>query len=106
MTPEGEELRKVSPKDRLRHLRDGWSDEIPDEIIHSSSPNRDFKVRVNWFQGVTSTLEVALKAIDDPTLEAEVTKFVTYYTSDVFKAQGRRNLSRHLQQVNYFDWCF
>lgn len=87
MTPEGEDLRKLPPKDRLRHLRDDWSDEIPDEIIHSTSPNKAFKVRVGWFQGVTATLEAALEQIDDPALEAEVTRFVNYYTSDVFKAQ-------------------
>ena len=89
MIPELERLRKLSPKEKLRHLRDDYSDEIPDEIIHSTSPNNAFKVRRGWFQGVTANLEAALKETDDPVLEAEVKWFVNHYTSDVFKAQGR-----------------
>ncbi len=66
MTPEEEKLMRLPPKDRLRHLRDDFSDEIPNEIIHSTSLNKAFKVRVGWFQGVTATLEAALEQIDDP----------------------------------------
>lgn len=78
---------KLTPTDRLRTLRDSWSDEIPEEIIHSNSRNNRFKVRKNWFQGVTATLEEVLEGIDDEDFEKriKIAEFVTQYTSPSFK---------------------
>lgn len=34
---------------RLIELRDEYSDEIPKEIVHSTSPNNRFKCRASWW---------------------------------------------------------
>ena len=39
-------------KQRLLTLRDWWKNDIPDEMVHSSSPDRFYKVRTGWFQGI------------------------------------------------------
>jgi hypothetical protein len=44
--------------DRLQDLRLGWSDEIPREIIHSTSKDTKYKVRGSWFGIVLLRLEL------------------------------------------------
>lgn len=46
--------------EKLRDLRDNWSDEIPTEILHS--PGRlQFKARKAWFQAIYAWIEIGLK---------------------------------------------
>lgn len=72
----------------LRTLRDNWSDEIPDNIIHgpiSGTDKKQFKVRRNWWQGVVGSLgRLQLKGLISPEMNDEVTEFIAYYTSDQF----------------------
>lgn len=44
----------------LKKLRDNYSDEIPGEIAHSTSENRDYKVRTSWW----GQLNMRVKALD------------------------------------------
>ena len=54
--------------EKLRAMRDGYSDEIPEIILHSSrgldgKPTQTppkYKVRKGWFQGVISWLEIGI----------------------------------------------
>ncbi len=82
-----EDIRHLSVPDKLRYLRDNFSDEIPDQVIHSTSPNNAFKVRRNWFQGVVATLERALDEglVSNPDMEWRVNVFIRDYTSQEFK---------------------
>lgn len=48
-----------SPLEHLIVLRDTWSDEIPDRVIHSDSRIMS-KARRNWFVGVVADVKVAL----------------------------------------------
>ncbi|MBI2128901.1 hypothetical protein HYU07_01545 [Candidatus Woesearchaeota archaeon] len=45
----------------LRCLRDEYSDEMPQEIIHSASPNNKYKVRVGWW----GNLSLRLSALEE-----------------------------------------
>lgn len=40
--------------DLLNQLK-GWSEEKPDEIIHSTSPNPENKYRLGWFSNIISS---------------------------------------------------
>ena len=43
---------------RFQDLHDNWSDEIPEEMIHSDNPvNNRYKVRGNWFATIKSNFE-------------------------------------------------
>ena len=51
-----EETRKLTDEElalhqikKLRKLRDDYFDEIPAEIIHSPSPDNNYKCRTSWF---------------------------------------------------------
>ena len=43
--------------EHLRQLRDDYSDEIPEEIIHEGK----FKVRGRWFASIIADLEIGLR---------------------------------------------
>ena len=38
----------------LKHLRYEFKDDIPEKILHSNSPNSNYKVRKSWFVGVVA----------------------------------------------------
>lgn len=82
-----DEIGRLSVPDKLRYLRDSFSDEIPEEVVHSTSPNKKFKVRKGWFQGVTATLERALDEgfVANHDIELQVKDFVEEYLSQDFK---------------------
>ncbi len=75
--------------ERLRWLRDEFSDEIPEEILSGVSPQKNFKVRRNWWQGVVGTLANALERgkITNPEVQEEVKGFLEHYTSEKFHEQ-------------------
>lgn len=70
--------------ERLRDLRDSYSDEIPKEIVSSISPEKRFKVRKVWWQLITLNLRQALKKgqIPNPEIQEEVEGFLEHYTSE------------------------
>lgn len=81
MTEDLQPLTKEEVVDYLTHARDDWSDEIPAQMIHSDAQNNKFKVRKNWFVGVSAMLSNVLdeNVIKNP----EPTK-----KSDIDKANG------------------
>ncbi len=71
--------------ERLRCLRDGYSDEIPEEILHGQGR---FKVRRNWWHGLIGYLERGLEYGDIPKeFGEEIEAFVERYTSEEFHRQ-------------------
>ncbi len=49
---------------RFTELRDDYSDEIPEQVLHSYTPRYEkppkYKVRGNWFQGVSGAVRRAI----------------------------------------------
>lgn len=71
--------------ERFQWLRDKFSDEIPDKVLHGRG---DFKVRRNWWQGVVSNLERGLgNGVVPEELRPEVESFLDDYTSEEFHKQ-------------------
>lgn len=74
--------------EKLRILKDEFSDEIPNRTISSYRPDKKFKVRRNWWQAVTSVLE---KGLDEDIVpeksRPDVESFVKHYTSAEFRDQ-------------------
>ncbi len=79
---------EIDPKslliEKLKHLRDDYSDEIPAEMVHSSSPERMFKVRRSWFHSLLVRLEVGLMdgVIKDPEVVSKVEEFTQWAKED------------------------
>lgn len=68
--------------ERLRWLRDDFSDEIPSEVM---SGHGNFKVRRNWWQGVVGYLWLGVRdASFDSKFLPDVERFLSDYTSDEF----------------------
>lgn len=88
-------------KKRLRKLRDDYSEEIPEKILSGISPDRKFKVRRNWWQGVVGSLLNTLKwnLITDPEIRAEVEEFTNHYKSEEFHDQPLTT-ARDIQRAN------
>lgn len=71
--------------EHLKRLRNEFSDDIPDTVLHGDG---SFKVRRNWWQGVIGDLETALsKGLVPNDLKQETEGFLEHYTSDEFHAQ-------------------
>lgn len=70
---------------RLTSLRDDWSSEIPEEVLHSDSDDGQHKVRNAWFGGVIGELDLLLiDHEEDPEAAefvAEAQAFVAKYKS-------------------------
>jgi len=82
---------EFSPLTHLAFLRDQYSDEIPQIIIHSTAKNNRFKVRKAWFAGVVGDLEIALTdgLITDPDTVLQANNFIDKYSSKDFNHQER-----------------
>ena len=86
--------------ERLRWMRDDFSDEIPDIVLRGwmAKETRMFKVRRNWWNGLVGCLErMMLKGWIDPKMLDEVGDFVGHYTSEEFHYQpltSREDISR------------
>ena len=70
----------------LERLRDEYSDDIPQEIVHSNSLNNKFKVRGSWFQGVIAILENGITegGITDPVVIQRVERGINRFTTRKF----------------------
>lgn len=66
-----------------------FSDDVPKQVIPNTTPNNAYKVRRNWFQGVTATLEtmIANGGIEGETL-VHIQQLVERYTSQEFREQS------------------
>ena len=87
----------------LNHLRNEYSDEIPNEIINSTSDNPLYKVRKAWFDNIIRVIhEMAMDYyfMDDTT---ELDKFTSYYTSGEFQARltTAEDISRGNEVLDY-----
>lgn len=87
----------------VREHRDGWSNEIPTEILHSTkyvdgvATTPKFKCRRMWFQGVFSRIELGL---DDGFISTRTKQlyddFQKYIDSSKFRQ--RRTTSEDIQR--------
>lgn len=81
----------ISPIEYLRVLRDDYSDEIPELVLHgpvSAVDRKAFKVRRNWWNGVVGGLDrLQSKGLVPPGLDEEVQNYVSHYSSDEFHNQ-------------------
>ena len=86
-----QEKERISPIEYLRTLRDDYSNEIPEQVLHgpvTSSDRKKFKVRRNWWHGVVGGLgRLQSKGLVPTGLEQEVKDFVDHYTSEEFHTQ-------------------
>lgn len=79
-------------------LRDGYKNEIPDQIIHSTDSDNNYKARVAWFTSLVGMLEPFkedyLEDLEDrESLELldEIDSFIKYCTSADFIEKERTN---------------
>lgn len=85
-----------TPLEHLRYLREEFSDEIPEKIIHSGP----YKVRKNWWQGVTADLEAVIEDEDikDSELLTEVQSFLINHLTDEFNE--RLTTAQDIEEAN------
>ncbi|MDD5147284.1 MAG: hypothetical protein PHV63_01870 [Candidatus Daviesbacteria bacterium] len=93
-------MNKEFREDLIRY-RGGYSDEIPEEILHSTSPNNNFKVRKSWFQGLVAHLEngIVFGEITEPDTIRKVERGLRRFTSERFR-QKVRTTRRDIQYAN------
>ena len=75
--------------ERIRWLRDDFSDEIPPTILHGSG---DFKVRRMWWQGVIGDIDLALlldNGVVPKELIPEARIFLKKYQTEEFRGKAR-----------------
>lgn len=85
---DGEPITVPDPKTRqLRLLMNAYSDEIPEELIESTSSNRYFKSRKNWFMAVVHALNSGIKSgeFQNQQLVGTINYFLNYTYSDQFR---------------------
>lgn len=74
--------------ERLKNLRDDYSDEIPAQTLSGPVTERDrkkFKVRRNWWHGVVQELSLLFsRSLIPSNLIREAQNFIAYYTSENF----------------------
>ena len=87
----------------LRGLRYDWSDEIPEEIIHSDAPpdKRYSKARTSWFTSVTADVYYALEEgeIKTPQGKAVAEQLITRFTSEEWANQDLTT-AEDIQEAN------
>lgn len=71
--------------ERLRHLRNDWSGEIPDKVVHLGA----HKARRSWFQAIVAELKVGIQEgeITDPAKIRAAEEFMGRYTAPEFLNQ-------------------
>jgi len=76
---------KTMQKAELLELRDDYSDEIPDTVVHG---NLTYKVQRNWWTGVVGVLaNLASEGVLQGELIREVDRFIKRYSSQEFHRQ-------------------
>jgi len=85
------EQERLSPIDYLKMLRDEYSNEIPDQILHGpvsvTNPKRN-KARRNWWFCVVGRLDkLRSKNLVPFGLDEEVNDFIKHYSSKEFHNQ-------------------
>ena len=74
----------------FKDLRDNYSEEIPEEIIHSGSQNNKYKVRAGWFHNVSLRFDVLNKRKMVPEyLMQKRAELLRDYNTSVEKNNGR-----------------
>jgi hypothetical protein len=71
---------------RLKGLRDDWSDEIPNKILHGDSEvdAPKFKVRKNWWESLVGNLDLLIDLHQLPLeLEQEIELFDEKYAKEI-----------------------
>ena len=85
--------------DRLRTLRDDWSDEIPEDIIPGRKRGQ-FKVRTNWWASLNADLEVGLiDGVFTPELIPAITAFIEKHSTPEF-AHRSRTTAEQITEAN------
>ena len=82
-------------------MRDLVSDEVPSEIIHSDSPNPNFKVTKAWWVGVFAIFENSIEAgeIGD-LLRTEVEEFMEGFRGQGFFHADKLTTAEDIQRAN------
>ena len=70
------EQEKIELTAKLNSFLNDWSNEIPQEILHSKG---QFKVRINWWTMVCGNLYIALDFIMDPQVKIDCINFLNKY---------------------------
>lgn len=75
-----------SYEDCLRKMNQLYKDNVPKEIIHSTSTNNRYKARKGWFAGLTFALDYGINAgkIIDPEIIGAIKDFEDYIMSPPF----------------------
>ncbi|MDH4358944.1 MAG: hypothetical protein OEV37_03365 [Candidatus Berkelbacteria bacterium] len=85
--PRSVEGRREQIITELRSLRDDWSDEIPDQIVDSTSGLRT-KARNQWFQNVISWIEMGIEVgLFSQQVMAELENFDKYIEETQFRSR-------------------
>ena len=88
--------------EQLRFYRNKFKDDIPKEIVHSFSPDRNYKVRKGWWQGVYGEFEFMLKYLDQQNNEELITD-INQFLHDYEGKQGfidRLTTEKDIQKAN------
>ena len=82
-------------------MRHDFSDEIPDKILHSTDKDNKYKVRRNWFAGVTADVEYAISEGEIRTSEGKLAaeQLLERFQSEEFK-QRELTEKRDIEEVN------
>lgn len=77
------------PNPMTRHLRllqATFKDDIPPKVIHSDDPDSYYKVRKNWWVGVSAALQVGLieNEFSDPEMVEEINRFLDKFCNSDF----------------------
>ena len=77
--------------ERFRYFKNEWKSEIPNQILSGASPDKKYKVRKNWFQGVIGDLEWGVLPLlskeKHQVLIEDIRNFFSRYTSAEFKSR-------------------
>jgi len=79
-------------KEKLTELRDDFSDEIPEKIIHSDqTSDKKYKAVKYWWTALNSYLQTGIDfdVIQEPELKKDVDAFIKKYSSKEFNNQPR-----------------
>jgi len=84
---------------RLKYLRDEFSDEIPNEILHSPMGQPKYKVRKNWFQGVVAdATNIVSSGYASEDSKRQLKEFHEYY--EVSEMRSRLTTREDIDKAN------